>query len=375
METRLYERVRHIIDSARAGAARSVDTAHVISNWLIGREIVQDEQKGERRAAYGLRVLEALSGRLTSEYGRGYSIQNLQHCRRFFLNFPELLCNQSIPHPLGGELTIPISKPIAAISQPVVGKLSVQSWRPGLLSTRLGWRHYRTLLRIDSRAKRDFYEIEAVKNAWNGRELERQINSLLYERLALSKDKPGVMRLAVKGQEIEKPADAFKDPMVIEFLGLPESHQLVESTLEGALIANLRAFLMELGKGFAFVARQERLTLDGDHFYVDLVFYHTVLKCYALVDLKVGKLTHQDMGQMQLYVNYFDRERRTEGDGPTIGVILCTDKNDAVVRYTLGEGAGNIFASRYKLHLPSEDELRAEVRREVRSFGRGKRQT
>ena len=220
---------------------------------------------------------------------------------------------------------------------------------------------------MDKPDARAFYEIEAVKNNWATRELERQINSLLYERLALSRDKKGLMRLALKGHEVQRPADIFKDPVVMEFLGLPESPKLVESDLEQALINNLQTFLLELGKGFAFVARQERLTLDGDHFYIDLVFYHAILKCYVLIELKVGKLTHQDLGQLQLYVNYYDRERRTEGDNPTLGLILCTDKNDAVVRYTLGEDQQKkIFTSRYKLHLPTEAELKAEIRRELK---------
>lgn len=261
-------------------------------------------------------------------------------------------------------MRVPQENRIEAILHPV----GAESWRPGLLNTGLAWRHYRALLGVEEQDKRDFYEIEAVKNSWSGRELERQIDSLLYERLALSKDKAGVMELATKGQEIVKPGDVFKDPMVLDFLGVPVTPKLTESGLEAALIANMQKFLLELGRGFAFVARQERLELDGDLFFVDLVFYHAVLKCFALVELKVGKLTHQHLGQMLFYVNYFDRERRSEGDGPTLGLILCTDKNDAVVRYTLGEENKAIFANRYKLHLPSEAELREEVRREVRSF-------
>ena len=223
---------------------------------------------------------------------------------------------------------------------------------------------------MDSPDPRAFYEIEAIKNNWSARELERQINSLLFERLARSKDKAGLLKLATKGQEIALPIDVFKDPVVIEFLGLPESHRLVESDLEQALINNLQAFLLELGKGFAFVSRQERITLEGDHFYIDLVFYHTVLKCYVLIDLKVGKLTHGDLGQVQLYVNYFDQERRTEGDNPTLGLILCTDKNDAVVKYLLGpDQSKKIFTSRYKLHLPTEAELASELKRELRTLG------
>jgi predicted nuclease of restriction endonuclease-like (RecB) superfamily len=230
--------------------------------------------------------------------------------------------------------------------------------------------HYRTLLRVNNPEARAFYEIETIHNNWAARELERQINSLLYERLALSKDKKGVLRLAKKGQVIQTPEDVFKDPMVMEFLGLPETPKLSETDLEQALIDNLQAFLLELGKGFAFVARQDRLTLEGDHFYIDLVFYHTILKCYVLIDLKIGKLTHQDLGQLQLYVNYFDRERLTAGDNPTLGLILCTDKNDAVVKYTLGpDQKKQIFTSKYKLHLPTEADLRAELKREVRALG------
>jgi predicted nuclease of restriction endonuclease-like (RecB) superfamily len=242
-----------------------------------------------------------------------------------------------------------------------------KSWQPGQLHPNLSWTHYRRLVRVERTDARAFYEIEAIKNNWSARELERQINNLLYERLALSKDKNGLMRLAKKGQEIQRPVDVFKDPVGMEFLDLPSSPKLVESDLEQELINNLRAFLLELGKGFAFVSRQERITLDGDHFYIDLVFYHTILKCFVLIDLKVGKLAHQDLGQIQLYVNYFDRERRTEGDNPTLGLILCTDKNDAVVRYTLGpDQEKKIFASRYKLYLPTVAELQAELRREFR---------
>ena len=228
------------------------------------------------------------------------------------------------------------------------------------------------LLKVEKPEARAFFEIEALKAAWSARELERQINSLLYERLALSKDKKGLLGLAAKGQEIQKPADVFKDPVVIEFLGLPESPRLVESRLEEALINNLQAFLLELGKGFAIVSRQERVTLDGDHFYIDLGFYHTILKCYVLIDLKTGKLTHGDLGQIQFYVSYFDRERRTEGDNPTLGLTLCIDKNDAVVKYTLGPDQKRaIFASRHKLHLPAEAELKAELRRELMVPGGG----
>lgn len=222
MGHQLYDRVRRIIESARARAARSVDTAQVLSNWLIGREIVEEEQRGEKRAAYGRRLLEKLSARLSTEYGGGYSVRNLRYSRQFFIVFPGLLGTEPIRQPLVGELGDPAETP--AIRQPPVA----ESWRPGLLSTSLCWRHYLALIRVDARAKRDFYEIEAVKNSWSGRELERQINSLLYERLALSKDKADVMELATKGQEIAKPGDVFKDPLILDFLGVPVVSKLTE---------------------------------------------------------------------------------------------------------------------------------------------------
>jgi len=365
----VYRRIRDILDSARAGAARSVNTIHVVANWLIGREIVEEEQKGRRRAEYGRRLIENLSKRLVRDFGRGFAVRNLETFRAFYLGYPELV----IPHAVRAESADHRSRKIphtASMPLPVIPHaVSAKSWKPGRLHPNLSWTHYRTLLRVDKAEARSFYEIEAIRNEWSVRELERQINSLLHERLALSRDKKGLMRLAVKGHEVQRPADVFKDPMVMEFLGLPESPKLVETELEQALIDNLQVFLLELGRGFAFVARQERLTLDGDHFYIDLVFYHAVLKCYVIVDLKTGKLTHQDLGQLQLYVNYYDRERRTKGDNPTLGLILCADKNDAVVRYTLGpDQQRKIFASRYKLHLPSEAELRAELRREVKAL-------
>jgi len=255
-----------------------------------------------------------------------------------------------------------ISQPLADQSPiPLIGKEKAVPAAIGI-STELSWRHYQALIRIESPEARSFYEIEAVKSAWSARELERQVASLLFERLARSSDKQRVMKLAAEGQLVEKPSDAFKDPVVMEFLGLPETPALTESSLESALLSNLQSFLLELGSGFAFVARQQRITLDGDHFYIDLVFYHSVLKCFVLLDLKVGKLTHGDLGQLQLYVNFYDLERRAPDDNPTLGLILCSDKNDAVVKYTLGPNQEEkIFASRYKLHLPSEENLRAQL--------------
>ncbi|MBH0177471.1 MAG: DUF1016 domain-containing protein [Nitrospira sp.] len=360
----LYHRIREILDSARAGAARSVNTAQVCANWLIGREIVEEEQQGKKRARYGEALLKDVSLRLSSDVGKGWSVRNLEYCRMFYLEYPLLLGGRNSNAARSNSALL-----LPADDRPMSNAVRTTSWQPGRLHPNLSWTHYRTLLRVDNVDARAFYEIEAIRNTWSARELERQINSLLYERLALSKDKKGLMKLATKGHVVQQPADVFKDPVVMEFLGLPESPRLVESQLEEGLINNLQTFLLELGKGFAFIARQERLTLDGDHFYIDLVFYHTVLKCYVLIDLKTGKLMHQDLGQLQLYVNYYDRERCTAGDGPTLGLILCADKNDAVVRYTLGpDQEQKIFASRYKLHLPTEAELKAELRREVRQL-------
>ena len=357
----LYGRIRDILQAARANIVRTVNTTQVVANWLIGREIVEAEQKGQQRADYGAQLLAGLSARLTQDFGRGWSVDNLEAFRQFYLFYPRLISE-----------TVSRQSKGAVISETLSRKSMLQApaaWQPGELHPGLSWSHYRALLRVGRQQARDFYEIEASKNAWSVRELSRQAASLLFDRLAKSRDKAGLMALATRGQEVSEPIDALRDPVVMEFLGLPESHRLVESQLERALIDNLQHFLLELGKGFAFVARQERITVDGDHFYIDLVFYHAVLKCYVLIDLKVGKLTHADLGQIQFYVNYYDRERRTEGDNPTLGLILCSDKNDAVVRYTLGEQQErNIFASRYQLYLPTVDELERELVRERRQI-------
>jgi predicted nuclease of restriction endonuclease-like (RecB) superfamily len=379
----IYERIRDILESARTNVARSVNTTQVVANWLIGREIVEEEQSGDVRADYGESLLVGLSSFLEENFGRGYSVDSLERFRGFYVSYPNLLGAENSAAVRRNFSTMTtdegllrgVPKKSAAVRR-ISGAVSPEvirsvanspTWKPGQLHSNLSWTHYRMLLRVDQADARAFYEIEALKNNWSARELERQISSLLFERLAKSKNKRGLMRLATRGHEISTPADIFKDPVVIEFLGLPESHKLVESDLETALLDNLQAFLLELGKGFAFVARQERITLDGDHFNIDLVFYHVVLKCFVLIDLKVGKLTHADLGQLQLYVNYFNNERCSTGDNPTLGLILCTDKNDTVVQYTLGpEQSRQIFASRYELYLPTEDELREEIHREVR---------
>jgi len=365
----LYGRVREILAAARTGIARTVNTTQVMTNWLIGREIVEEEQRGRRRAGYGTALLGELAERLRIEFGAGYGVDNLELFRRFYLEYPQLLAEaapETISDAPRRKSAIHAAAATALLVPPSVG---AAAWQPGRLNPGLSWTHYRRLLRVDRDEARAFYETESARNAWSARELDRQVASLLFDRLAKSRDKQGLLRLATRGHEVSQPIDVLKDPVVLEFLNLPESPRLVETQLEQALIENLQQFLLELGKGFAFVARQQRITLDGDHFYIDLVFYHTVLKCFVLVDLKVGKLTHADLGQIQFYVNYYDRERRTEGDNPTVGLILCSDKNDAVVKYTLGEQQErNIFASRYQLHLPTEKQLQQELKRELKQL-------
>ena len=298
----LYQRVREILESAQAGVVRTVNTTQVVANWLIGREIVEEEQKGAVRAGYGEELIRDLARQLTKEFGKGYSRDNLFWFRRFYGQYPEFLNGtifDAVRQISDGGRTAILRRRKSRINPPADGS----SWQPGKLHSNLSRTHYRTLLRAEPSDARSFYEVEAVQNNWSARELERQINSLLYDRLALSRDKRGLLRLARKGQEIEGPLDVFKDPVVLEFLKIPAATRLVEQDLEAALLNELQAFLLKLGKGFAFVARQERITLDGDHFYIDLVFYHTILKCFVLVDLKVRKLTHEDLGQFQLYLN------------------------------------------------------------------------
>jgi predicted nuclease of restriction endonuclease-like (RecB) superfamily len=346
----LLTAIRKIWESAQKQAARSVNTTLIQANWLIGQRIVKAEQSGSSRARYNQQLLKNLSQTLEKEYGSGFSVTALQYMRAFFIGYPDLL---NIQHAVR------------------VKSLTTQTpaWMPGQLHPSLSWTHYRTLLKVDQKEARDFYEIEAIQNGWSARQLERQINSLLFFRLAKSRDKKGVLALANKGHEVLQPIDAIKDPYVLEFLKLPESHRLVESKVENAILSRLQEFLLELGSGFAFIGRQQRITLEGDHFYPDLVFYHARLKCYVIVDLKTAKLTHGDLGQMQLYVNYYDREIASPGDNPTLGLILCTDKNDALARYVLDKNNKQIFASSYKLYLPSEKELQQKIRHELRELG------
>jgi predicted nuclease of restriction endonuclease-like (RecB) superfamily len=344
----LFGRISSHIESARQNVLRTVNTQMVCAYWQIGKEIVEEEQHGHIKAAYGTLLLKKLSIQLENRYGRGFSVRTLEDARKFYLEYSEAK----------------ISKQLDSISHAVREKC-IPSFH-----SNLGWTHYRLLMRIKRKEAREFYENEAISNHWSARELERQIATLLFDRLARSKDKEGIMKLANKGHTVVFPQDAIKEPVVLEFLGIPETYRLVESQLEEAIINNLQDFLLELGKGFAFVGRQKRLTLDGDHFYADLVFYHVILKCYIIIDIKTKKLSHADLGQMQLYVNYFDQEVITSSDNPTIGLILCTKKSDEMVKYMLGDRAKQIFASTYQLHLPTAEELQAEIQREVEAFGK-----
>ena len=317
----LYDQIRQVLLDAQSSVSRAVNTAMVHAYFEVGRLIVEDEQHGEARAGYGEETLIALSRKLKTEFGKGFSVRNLRYMRTFYATFK----NRQT------------------------------------LSAKLSWSHYTLLMRVDNEQAREFYIKEVESENWSVRELDRQINSLLFERLALSRDKEEVRALAEHGHILTSPRDAIKDPYVLEFLGLHEQAAYTEKELETMLIDNLQGFLLELGKGFTFVSRQKRITLDAEHFYIDLVFYNRLLRCFVLIDLKIGKLTHQNVGQMQMYVNYFDRDIRLKDEERTIGIILCHDKKETIARYTLPEDNTQIFASKYKLYLPTEDELVREV--------------
>lgn len=360
-EDQLYQRVAKILDEARGQVARTVNTAMVHAYWMIGREIVLVEQQGKERAGYGDELMKRLAGRLTVQFGKGFNLTSLKRMRQFFRAFPE---GSAVPETLGGP---PKSSAVRHLSDGARKGASLRHLSAPvgpLFPPILSWTHYRILIAIDNPDARAFYEIEAVRESWSVRELERQIGALLFQRLAKNRDPDQVRALARDGQEVAAPRDVIKDPFVLEFLDLAERPSLHERDLEQAIIDRLESFLLELGKGFCFVARQKRLTVEGDHFYVDLVFYNRLLRSFVLIDLKLGKLTHQDLGQMQMYVNYFDRYQRVEHEARTIGIVLCSDKNDAMVKITLPEDSEQIVAARYHTVMPTEDELRAELARE-----------
>lgn len=355
----LVELIERTDTGLRHQAARSIDRALVVRNWFLGRQIFEYEQSGLDRAQYGERLLPELAQRLGSSGRKGFSETNLRLFRQFYRSRPEIHQTPSdessrhLPGGGAGQLqTLP--RDLEAIRQTVSDELAARFPLP--------WSHYAFLIQISSSAERRFYEVEAAKATWSLRELKRQFNSGLYERLALSRDKAAVQELSRQGQILTTPADAVKDPYVLEFLGLEERPAYSESDFEQAIIDKLEHFLLELGKGFLFHSRQFRLTFDEKHFWVDLVFYNRLLRCFVLLDLKIGDLTHEDVGQMQMYVNYFDREVKAQDENPTIGILLCKTKNDALVEMTLPENNTTIFASRYQLYLPSKEDLRAQLR-------------
>lgn len=342
---KFLEGIRDLIIGAHSTVARGVDLVQVRTNFEVGRRIIQEEQRGKDRATYGKQVIGALADRLTSEFGRGFSDTNLKLMRLFYVLYQ---------HRIGQSPTDQFKT--LAKSQSLTDQLGPAVRSPFTLS----WTHYVVLLGIKNPNERSFYEIESVKQNWTVRELKRQFASGLYERLALNRGKKGIRRLAKVGQTVVHSRDLLKEPLVLEFLGLDERSHYSESDLESAIINQIERFLLEMGKGFLFEARQKRFTFDEDHFFVDLVFYNRLLRCYVLIDLKIGKIGHQDLGQMQMYVNYFDRCVKTGQENPTIGILLCKQRNKALVEITLPKGA-NIHAREYRLYLPSKDELQRKL--------------
>jgi len=354
-------------DALLRHSARAVDSALVVRNWLFGWYLVEFENASASRAdLYGKELINKLAKRLKEKGLQGISPTNLRKFREFFQAYPEIQRATSVTSLAG--LGSPSFLQDSASTEKIQQTLSVESFQSMrqaaftqiASSLPLGWSHYVELLTLEDPPERSFYEIEAASNQWSVRELQRQIASSLYQRLALSRDTNEIHRLAVEGQVVEKAADLIKNPIVLEFLGLQDRPHYSEDELESAIIDQLESFLLELGKGFLFEARQKRFTFDNDHFRVDLVFYNRLLRCYVLVDLKRDKLTHQDLGQMQMYVNYFDRHVKLSEELPTIGILLCHRKNDALVELTLPPNA-NIFASKYQLYLPSKEELKAQL--------------
>jgi predicted nuclease of restriction endonuclease-like (RecB) superfamily len=348
----LLTSIRDVVRQSRKAVAYGVNTAMVLTNHEIGRLIVEHEQKGAIRAEYAEETLKTLARRLTTEFGKGYSKSNLEYMRKFYLLFGKT-------QTLSGQSGRPAGLALRSPPGPVI---SATRSRKSLRSFRLSWSHYVFLMAIADGDERRFYEIEAANEGWSLRELRRQFNSSLYERLALSRDKKKVKALSRRGQIVETPHDVLKDPYVLEFLGLKEDNAYSETDLETAIINRIEHFLLELGKGFLFEARQKRFTYDDQHYRVDLVFYNRQLRCYVLVDLKIGRLTHQDLGQMQMYVNYYDREVKLQDENSTVGILLCKEKNDALVEITLPKGNRQIFARKYQLYLPTKAELRAQLK-------------
>lgn len=357
--TNLFQQVAVLLKNAQQQVLRTVNSTMVFTYFEIGRMIVEEEQNGKERADYGKQVLKGLSEQLTKEFGKGFSLSNLEQIRKFFLIYSKSETLLRISQIQNSQSVIVESE--STIPQSLIVEFKKIDYHTLISFFKLTWTHYVFLMRIEDENERSFYEIETEKNNWSVRELKRQYDSALYARLALSRDKEGILKLAKEGQIIEKPKDIIKDPYILEFLGLPEMHQYSESDLEEQIINKLEHFLLELGHGFAFVARQQRISFDEKHFRVDLVFYNRVLRSFVLIDLKIGDLKHQDLGQMQMYVNYYDREMRLEGENKTIGIVLCQNKSDLLVEYTLPEDNEQIFASKYKTILPSKEDFKRVI--------------
>lgn len=319
-----FEKAKDILENARIQALQTINYAMVSAYSQIGKIIIEEEQKGKSRAEYSKKTIKELSLQLKKEFGKGFSTRNLEQIRKFYLVYSK-------------------TQTVSALSK--------------IPSFNLNWSHYITLMRIGNIDERNFYELESKANNWSIRELKRQFDTSLYERLALSRDKEGIKKLSQEGQIINVAKDTIKEPYILEFLGLEQKEQYSENDLEKAIIDKIEHFLLELGKGFAFIARQKRISFDERHFYIDLVFYNRLLRCFLLIDLKMGDLKHQDIGQMQMYVNYYDREMKLEEENSTIGLILCKEKSELLIKYTLPESDNQIFASRYQTVLPSKEEL------------------
>ena len=313
--------IRSIINTARSNAVRSVDFCRVQMYWAIGQRIVEKEQQGKERADYGSYLIRNLAREIEPEFGSGFGVRQLEMCRQFYRVYP--IANA--------------------------------------LRSQLNWSQYRMLIQIPDADKREYYELEAVNEGWTGRQLERQINSLLYERLLLSNDKEQVLAVARRQRVPESPHEIIKDPMVLEFLGLERKAAYYEKDVESAIISHIADFLLEMGKGFSFIARQKRLLVEDDEYFADLVFYNRLLRSFVIIEIKDHKLTHQDLGQLQLYVNYYDRYEKTADENPTIGILLCTDKNDTAVKLALPEDNKTILASKYQLYLPTAEQLISEI--------------
>jgi len=349
----LVKRVFLLIEEARRKTVRQINTIITQTYWEIGRLIVEEEQKGKQRARYGEQLIKKLSNDLTRQFGKGFTDRGLRAFRQFYLFYPKLYAVRTKSYTLQKRYAL---------------RAKSEDKQLCVLREELSWTHFRILMRVKDETARRFYEVETTKNNWSTRELERQINSLLFERLALSKDKKKVRQLARKGQIIEKPEDAIKDPYVLEFLGLPEKSYYSESQLEQKLIDHLQEFILELGKGFTFVGRQKRITIDNEHYYIDLVFYHRILKCLVLIDLKIGNLNHRDIGQMNFYLNYIKDNEMFKGENAPVGIILCTEtkRSKVFVEYALGGLSNKLFVAKYKLYLPSKRELEMEIKKERR---------